>query len=678
LVKNPAERYATAGELADDLRRWLDHQTIKAKPPTLRQKAAKWAVRHTAVVRAAVAALAASALALAISTYIVWKKEVKVQAAYQRALNHLRTARQAADEMLTQAADRLFDVPRMETARLALLQQAVRIYDSFLMEYRDDPALRLEAGLAATRLGGINYDLGRHAEAEQAFRQSITLLQALAADSPADAECQRHLARSFRKFGSYLSDKDRAHRADAEHNLREAAGIWKRLVSAQPTDAHDQARLAETYGVLALAIARQEGRSQEGEDMYRNALGLIDRLPPDVGREPSVRWAYAETSRNLAGLLGARYKLPEEQETLTRRALKVYEERLAESGSPPSRAARDGMGFCYSNLGEMAFGRRELRESETLFRKAFDLYAQLANDFPHFEAYASRLFKRTQRLTDVLCLDGRDDEAEAVVRQFENLWQGLSAIHPDQQAHARGLVDCYLGLPANLVGAGRLAEAVSYYREAVRLKPDSYESHISLGNALSKRGLLDEATAVYREAIRLKPNYEPTRYNLSLVLARKGLFGEAIAEGREAIRILPKHAGVHIQLARLLATCPDPVYRNPAQAVEVANRAVELTPANGNAWNAVGIARYHSGDWKGAIEALQKGNDLPNGGRGGDFFYLAMAHWQLGEKDQARQWYDKAVQWTDKNEPRNEGLRLYRTEAAALLGIADPPKTGDK
>jgi tetratricopeptide (TPR) repeat protein len=360
----------------------------------------------------------------------------------------------------------------------------------------------------------------------------------------------------------------------------------------------------------------------------------------------------------------------------------------------------------------MAFGRRELRESETLFRKAFDLYAQLANDFPHFEAYASRLFKRTQRLTDVLCLDGRDDEAEAVVRQFENLWQGLSAIHPDQQAHARGLVDCYLGLPANLVGAGRLAEAVSYYREAVRLKPDSYESHISLGNALSKRGLLDEATAVYREAIRLKPdsyethnrlgialnkedlldeaiavyreairlkpNYEPTRYNLSLVLARKGLFGEAIAEGREAIRILPKHAGVHIQLARLLATCPDPVYRNPAQAVEVANRAVELTPANGNAWNAVGIARYHSGDWKGAIEALQKGNDLPNGGRGGDFFYLAMAHWQLGEKDQARQWYDKAVQWTDKNEPRNEGLRLYRTEAAALLGIADPPKTGDK
>ena len=40
LAKNPTERYATAGELADDLRRWLGDQPIKAKPPALRQRAA--------------------------------------------------------------------------------------------------------------------------------------------------------------------------------------------------------------------------------------------------------------------------------------------------------------------------------------------------------------------------------------------------------------------------------------------------------------------------------------------------------------------------------------------------------------------------------------------------------------------------------------------------------------
>src|SRR5207302_2910113 len=49
LAKEPGERYATAGEMAEDLRRWLGDQTIKAKPPGWREKAAKWGRRHRAV-----------------------------------------------------------------------------------------------------------------------------------------------------------------------------------------------------------------------------------------------------------------------------------------------------------------------------------------------------------------------------------------------------------------------------------------------------------------------------------------------------------------------------------------------------------------------------------------------------------------------------------------------------
>lgn len=46
-----------------------------------------------------------------------------------------------------------------------------------------------------------------------------------------------------------------------------------------------------------------------------------------------------------------------------------------------------------------------------------------------------------------------------------------------------------------------------------------------------------------------------------------------------------------------------------------------------------------------------------------------MAHWQLGEKDKAREWYDKAVQWMDKNKPQDEELKRFRSEAEELLGI---------
>ena len=45
-----------------------------------------------------------------------------------------------------------------------------------------------------------------------------------------------------------------------------------------------------------------------------------------------------------------------------------------------------------------------------------------------------------------------------------------------------------------------------------------------------------------------------------------------------------------------------------------------------------------------------------------------MSHWQLGKKDEARQWYDKAVEWMEKNKPDDEELKRFRAEAEELLG----------
>src|SRR6516164_8191886 len=56
MEKNPAERYATAKELADDLRRYLTHEPIRARRATLWQRARKFARRHQgATVTAAIA-----------------------------------------------------------------------------------------------------------------------------------------------------------------------------------------------------------------------------------------------------------------------------------------------------------------------------------------------------------------------------------------------------------------------------------------------------------------------------------------------------------------------------------------------------------------------------------------------------------------------------------------------
>jgi WD40 repeat protein/serine/threonine protein kinase len=77
--KSPEERYPTAQELADDLRRFLEDKPIKAKRPSLRQRTAKWARRHKTVVRAAVVVLFLAVAGLAAGALLIWRANQELQ-----------------------------------------------------------------------------------------------------------------------------------------------------------------------------------------------------------------------------------------------------------------------------------------------------------------------------------------------------------------------------------------------------------------------------------------------------------------------------------------------------------------------------------------------------------------------------------------------------------------------
>ena len=89
------------------------------------------------------------------------------------------------------------------------------------------------------------------------------------------------------------------------------------------------------------------------------------------------------------------------------------------------------------------------------------------------------------------------------------------------------------------------------------------------------------------------------------------------------------------------------------------------------------MARYRAGDWVAAIEALEKAETLaPDKYLAHNGFFLAMAHWRTGPESEARKWYDRAVQWMEKNQPRDVELRRFRAEAEELLGINDGSQSG--
>jgi len=85
------------------------------------------------------------------------------------------------------------------------------------------------------------------------------------------------------------------------------------------------------------------------------------------------------------------------------------------------------------------------------------------------------------------------------------------------------------------------------------------------------------------------------------------------------------------------------------------------------------VTHYRAGSWQAAIEALNQSTKL-GGENACDSFFMAMAHWQLGDKDQARKWYARAAAWMLKNDPKNEKLARFRVEAEDLLKIAKEAK----
>jgi tetratricopeptide (TPR) repeat protein len=202
---------------------------------------------------------------------------------------------------------------------------------------------------------------------------------------------------------------------------------------------------------------------------------------------------------------------------------------------------------------------------------------------------------------------------------------------------------------------------------------------IERGQLLCRLGRFEKAAADCSAFIELAPKGgQLVRGYLLRAQAHSELarYPEALADNRMALKLAPNQPGPYSDLAVLLANCPDPKVRDPGRAVEVAKKAVELWPKGGSAWYVLGVAHYRAGNWQSAIDALKTAQELRNGGTAFDWLFLAMAHRKLGNHDDARKAYDRALQQLEKsrqalakNLPAAEALRRFRSEAEAVLEL---------
>jgi len=363
------------------------------------------------------------------------------------------------------------------------------------------------------------------------------------------------------------------------------------------------------------ALEQAEAQRQRAEESFRRARVAIRNILADAAL------GVGEWSQLPASL----------RKKFTKETVNFYQSLVQDESSDPSLQYETAVG--YRSLSALHERLREYQDAEKFAGRSIAILNELAIKYPNVVEYRHQLAWSHFVLGQTLAHTLRLAEAEAAFQRAATVYEDLISERPDID-YLLELAKCY--------------EALIYLQHS--------------------RGALSEVNTTQRlrdllPNILASSNTESSFSADTVDVSLKAEWPERIAHAFN-------------DLAWLLVT-RDARWRDPSGAVQLASKAVELVPLEGNFWNTLGVAQYRAGDYKSAIEALNKAAELRAGGDAFDCFILAMAHWQLGDKNQAATWYGKAVNRIDKNQPNDEELRRLRAEASELLGVAGPtPSAG--
>lgn len=172
LRKDPADRYATARDFADDLQRFLDGKVICARRLTTPDRIRNWGRRNPGLAIATIAGLLLLSAGSTISAALIRREQARTSEAHHNAESALHRERQRAaeaevrfqlarrsvDEMI-RVSEAELDIPGMGRLRRTLLTSALAYYQEFIRQRKDDPDSQTELKETAKRVEGILAEL---------------------------------------------------------------------------------------------------------------------------------------------------------------------------------------------------------------------------------------------------------------------------------------------------------------------------------------------------------------------------------------------------------------------------------------------------------------------------------------------------------------------------------------
>lgn len=484
IQREPEHRYASVGQLADDIRRRLDGEAVTARAGGAAYHAGVFMRRHRFGVAAAVAVVAAGVLlgSLHLDRITRERNLARTEAAKARQVSDLLVSMlESADPEQARGKD--------ITVREVLDQASERIGEELVDQ--PDVLARMQA-----IIGTVYARLGEYDKAGTALSQALDLQRSR--NGPGHPE----LLESMQAMATLAMM--RGENGEAETLLREV--LAQRLARTDP----DPMLVASTRNDLGAALARQS-KYDEAESLARAALAAAG----DAVDDPTM---LASARGNLAILLVRKGEL-EEAESLYRQALAQRRELQG--------PAHPDIANLLNNLGVLLSKQGRLPEAEPLLRESLEMKRKLFGD-RHPDVAVGM-----DQLGSTLVKQGRYDEAEPLY--LDALAMRRALLEPDHPHIAVNLNQL-----ANLYREKHeFARAEPLYREAIAICSESqgpdHDWTITMTGNLGRMYLLADqgrdAEETFRKVLRSRLATLPADH-WKIALAR-GMLGAALAlQGR--------------------------------------------------------------------------------------------------------------------------------------------------